>query len=44
MTELLNASEVFVGRREDGKAEEIMTAVFLRGEEAHGCREGQTGL
>lgn len=35
MTELLNASEVFVGRGKDGKAEEIMTVLSWQEQGRH---------
>lgn len=35
MTEFLNASEVFVGRGNDGKAEEIMTALSWQEQGRH---------
>ena len=35
MTELLNASEVFVGRGKDGKAEEITTVLCFQEQRRH---------
>lgn len=35
MTELLNASEVFVGRGKNGKAEEIMTVLSFQEQRRH---------